>query len=226
MTLPAHEIERVVIGEITTLLTDAGRLVQVLCDIQPNEIESRLAAARDYVAKLKTHPCPAMLKQLIACIIVQPEVVEIDISIEGLMAALCGTTSLSVSHDRQNAPSTYRITRAMQIKRCGHGKMVILSQSTDAEPAKADPSLLKALARAHSWFDDLKAGLSYKQIAKRDGIDQRHVARTIRLAFLAPDIAEAILKGCEPHDLTTERLLKLSRLPGDWQDQRELLGFI
>jgi site-specific DNA recombinase len=86
--------------------------------------------------------------------------------------------------------------------------------------------LLKAIARAHCWFDDLKAGSSYKTIANREGIDQRHIARTIRLAFLAPNITEAILKGREPQDLTTDRLLRLPKLPIDWQTQRELLGFI
>lgn len=113
----------------------------------------------------------------------------------------------------------------MQIKRCEHGKKIILGQTSDAKPAKADPSLLKAIARAHTWLDDLKAGQSYKAIAARDGIDQRYVARTIRLAFLAPDIMEAILKGREPAGLNADLLLRLPGLPIDWQGQRQLLGF-
>jgi len=36
-----------------------------------------------------------------------------------------------------------------------------------------------------------------------------------RLAFLAPDITEAIIKGGAPQDLTTEKLLKLPSLPAD-----------
>ena len=80
------------------------------------------------------------------------------------------------------------------------------------------------VTRAHIWFDDLRAGLSYKEIAIRHAIDQRLVARTIRLAFLAPDITEAILKGREPRQMTAKRLTGIPRLPADWQAQRALLG--
>jgi hypothetical protein len=52
-----------------------------------------------------------------------------------------------------------------------------------------------------------------------------YVCRVIRLAFLAPDITEAILAGRQPRGLTAERLVRSSRLPIRWQEQRKLLGF-
>jgi site-specific DNA recombinase len=50
------------------------------------------------------------------------------------------------------------------------------------------------------------------------------VARVIHLAFLAPDIAQAIVDGRQPPDLTAERLMRLVPLPTTWQAQREHLG--
>jgi hypothetical protein len=44
-----------------------------------------------------------------------------------------------------------------------------------------------------------------------------------RLAWLAPDIVEAILDGRQPKALTVKRLL--AKLPMDWADQRRALGF-
>ncbi len=90
---------------------------------------------------------------------------------------------------------------------------------------KVDPALLKAIAQAHIWFEDLKSGQSYKNIAAQYKIDQHHVARTIRLAFLAPDIIKAIIQGREPQGLTAERLLRLPVFPVNWQEQQTLLGF-
>jgi len=40
------------------------------------------------------------------------------------------------------------------------------------------------------------------------------------LAFLAPDIVEAILTGTQPVDLTAESLIKNTDLPLDWREQR------
>jgi site-specific DNA recombinase len=51
------------------------------------------------------------------------------------------------------------------------------------------------------------------------------IGRRIRLAFLAPDIVEAILEGRQPADLNLTRLKQLGQLPLAWADQRSLLGF-
>lgn len=48
----------------------------------------------------------------------------------------------------------------------------------------------------------------------------------VRLAFLAPDITAAILDGRQLMHLTAARLLREShRLPLDWREQRQALGF-
>jgi hypothetical protein len=61
-------------------------------------------------------------------------------------------------------------------------------------------------------------------LARADGCTVRYVTRILRLAYLAPDIIEAILAGRQPGELTLARLLK-SDLPLDWHAQREALRF-
>jgi hypothetical protein len=51
------------------------------------------------------------------------------------------------------------------------------------------------------------------------------VSRILPLAFLAPDIVEAILDGRQPPELTAARLKRMRDLPLDWQQQRRYLGF-
>jgi hypothetical protein len=84
--------------------------------------------------------------------------------------------------------------------------------------------LVKALARAHSWAAKLLSGQasSIRAIARAERLTERYVARIIPLAFLAPDITEAILEGGQPHDLTLAKLCQ--RLPLTWTQQRRTLG--
>jgi hypothetical protein len=49
--------------------------------------------------------------------------------------------------------------------------------------------------------------------------------RIVHLAFLAPDLADQILRGAHPANLTATRLLELVPLPTDWAAQREMMGF-
>src|SRR3979411_2336764 len=47
----------------------------------------------------------------------------------------------------------------------------------------------------------------------------------LRLPWLAPDIATAIINGRKPPQLTAQTLMRLTpRLPADWAEQRKLLG--
>ena len=49
--------------------------------------------------------------------------------------------------------------------------------------------------------------------------------RLAALAFLAPDIVEAIAAGRQPSDLTAHRLIRAVDLPIAWSAQKQLLGF-
>jgi len=47
----------------------------------------------------------------------------------------------------------------------------------------------------------------------------------VRLTWLAPDIAKAILEGRQPPELTARKLMLDTRLPLDWNEQKVKLGF-
>ncbi|MGH9806383.1 MAG: hypothetical protein ACRD9W_03845 [Terriglobia bacterium] len=94
-----------------------------------------------------------------------------------------------------------------------------------SEPANVDPSLVRLLLRAHAIRTRLleEPSLPLKEIAAEEGITSSYVTRLLRLAFLAPDIVTAILKGRQSPQLTANRLMDDTRLPPDWAAQRELL---
>ena len=52
-----------------------------------------------------------------------------------------------------------------------------------------------------------------------------YATRLFRLTLLAPDIVSAILSGRHPPDLTARKLMDNSRLPLDWNEQRQSLSF-
>jgi DNA topoisomerase IB len=89
-----------------------------------------------------------------------------------------------------------------------------------------DLVLLKTIARGHRWFDQLVSGEapSLSAIAAREGLNYRFVGKIVRLAFLAPEIVEAIAEGRQPPDLSAELLTKHLVLPLDWDDQKRLLN--
>ncbi len=54
---------------------------------------------------------------------------------------------------------------------------------------------------------------------------RRAATRLVRLTFLAPDIVKDILDGHHPPTVNAAKLLKDTRLPLHWNEQRASLGF-
>ena len=90
-----------------------------------------------------------------------------------------------------------------------------------------DEPLVRSIAKGYAWLQELKSDsrTTLSAIAAREGVKRKHVARLIDLAFLAPDVVEAILSGSQPIDLSTDRLLKDIEIELAWPDQRRQLGF-
>ncbi len=101
---------------------------------------------------------------------------------------------------------------------------LILSDDHQQSPMP-DPKLMAAVFAGRRWFSELKDGKarSIYELAERHRVDRTDIGRLIPLAFLAPDIVEAILDGRQPINLTVSRLKRIGDLPVSWQEQRKVL---
>jgi len=108
------------------------------------------------------------------------------------------------------------------VKRGGRREMQMPEGA--AQPRRTDSSLVKALARAFRWRRMLDSGefATIADVAAHERIAAPYLTRTLRLAFLAPDLVEAILDGRQPSNLSLEMLRK--PLPTSWSEQREVLS--
>lgn len=119
-----------------------------------------------------------------------------------------------------------RHTIPAQIQRRGQ-EMRFVVESSGSQPARQpDPALIKAVARAQRWFEDLTRGhaASLHEIARAEGVSDGYVGHVLPLAFLSPEIISAILTGTQPVELTSQELIKRTDLPPLWSDQVALLG--
>jgi hypothetical protein len=230
--IPAHEIEALVVHELQAVLLDPGTLLDVLADETPDlaELHALLEAAAD-LAQRWPILAPAALRGFVRAItkrvIVRTDHVDIVLSPDRLRTAL-RTDPASADPPDLNQPcrAEVMLTVDAHLKRCGgETKLIVPAGAAGITPPRPNPALLKALARAHSWVARLLSGeaSSIRAIAQAEGLTRRYVARIVPLAFLAPDITEAILEGSQPQDLTAAKLCQ--PLPLAWPEQRRTLGF-
>lgn len=130
-------------------------------------------------------------------------------------------------HDHRAADAVVaRLARCvpLRIRRRGIEMRLVLDDTVP--PSRVDPALLKTVARAYRWADDLLSGRAQSAgaIARREGVSDRYVWRLIRVGFLAPTLVEAIVYGRQPEELTASALTQRLDLPALWYAQERALG--
>ena len=69
-----------------------------------------------------------------------------------------------------------------------------------------DATLIRSIAKAHQYYEAIKQGQTFEDIAVSENLSKRRILQVTDLAFLADDIVKAIVQGDQPVGLTAKWL--------------------
>src|SRR6202023_768580 len=223
--LAAQEIEDAVIKVLADALTRPALLLERfgMAAIASNQIRKMLNRATNLAKALNRSPAERakVVRDLIEKVVIEEEAIMIRVRRRPLLGR-----AVMPPASENPGDSPIELTAPVAFRRRGVEMRLVLPEvATQNDRSRCDPTLIKAIARGRAWFEELAAGRarSLRELAERDGITRRYVRRLVDLAFLSPNLVEAILQGRQPVELTATRLTELD-LPLDWTDQRRLLA--
>jgi len=223
--LAAREIEEAAIRILADALTSPASLVERfgVAGMPGDQLRKLLSRAARIAAALGGSPGERakLVHELVEKIIVDEKTIIIRLR-RGLL--LGGDVASSASEAASD--SAVELTAAVAFTRRGaETKLVLPGLAQQKHSSRCDPALIKAITRGRAWFEELATGRarSLQELAKRDGISRRYIRRLVGLAFLSPQLVEAIVQGRQPVELTATRLAELD-LPLDWTEQHKLLA--
>ena len=227
LRLPATEIEQVVTSRLCKWLLDPGSIYTATRFLDASAQRRLIARAAEIGKSWPELPRPrqrAAVTALIERIDVGADQIDIHIRPRWFGAFLDGASTLL-----PNATDDEIQILSVPVRlRCSGREIRMLIDSTDPSAVtKPYARLVKLLIRAQRFHATLigSPGLPFAALAKQEGVSPSYFTRLVRLSYLAPDITQAVLDGCQPPDLTADKLLAHSRLPLAWHEQRMLLGF-
>ena len=163
----------------------------------------------------------AVLTSLLHGVLVHDDRIEVQVRKHSLQRSVLGQDLDTLADPSEDdAPGSITLRIEAQLKRCGgEVRFLLPPDSAHAKPHPV-PSLVRAVARAHHWLAQIMRGdvSNQRAIAAATGLDERYIGSILPLAFLAPDLTEAILDGRQPSSLDLGRCLK--PLPPEWKEQR------
>ena len=228
---PATELETVVLDRIQSFLfSEAEVFGEYHNEDQGEHTQDLVSAAKDTASRW-AHLSPNEIKNFVAScldrVIVNQSTVELVIDKSALAKHLLGTPDKISTHNSDEGRAVIRLRADANLQRCGREVSLLIPAAGGVSKLRPRPvsSLIKAVARAHNWYERLLKGdvRNCASLASEIGVGDRYVSRVLHFAFLAPDIVESILNGTQPPDLT---FAKMSRnIPMSWAEQRDQFGF-
>ncbi len=192
--------------------------------------ETAVAAAKN-LAQWEKSPTEIreLLLSLVSRVVLQEGRIEVMVRRKMLRQTIFGAPTDVQKHGlgmlRGDSDLFSLLIKAYLKRRGGEMRLVVSASSAPDTARKPIPSLVQAVVRGRHWFEQIVQGEATggRAIGKLENLDERYVSRILPCAFLAPDIVEAIVDGRQPEDLTLDKLL--ARIPLNWEEQRNQLGF-
>lgn len=220
--LPAPALEALVADTVSSWFGDPHAVLDWLrphTEDIPNleaalERAKRLACAR--IEKADDGSLGLDLPSLIERVDLDEGRIKISVSSAALASALqidCGVNAVA---------DPLVIEQAFDLKRKGREQKLVVSSLTGSN-GSPEPRLLSALVRARKWFNKVKSREvdSIADLARAEKVNRAWISNQLGLAFLAPDITEAVLNGTQPVALTLDRLVEIANTSSDWSLQRQ-----
>ncbi len=230
--LPAEELEATILAALRTLLAD-HQVLWGLIGVEGRDAAAIKAVMDRAVSLGQSLSAPLdqqaaeTLRAMVVRLDIEPGQMTLSLSRDGLWRCL-GIANLHRATDGGSSPELAppTIILPFELRRRGVESRLVIG-GEQQRPPSVDQRLVDTIARAMNWTQRLTSGAAKTTaaLAREVGIDDGEISRVLPLAFLAPDIVEAIVKGRQPVALTTRYLKRLKPLPASWVEQRRLLGF-
>lgn len=215
--VPARQIEDAIAVGIADLLDERATIASAMeeAGMPAHRLPAVLRAAAAMRVRLFSDvERSAALTQLVARAVLGRDRLRVIVSLAPL-----------VGDDGDQKGPTIEREMPLSIRRRGIEMKLVIA---DHEPRTAAPApiLLKGVVRARRCVNALLScdAKNLAVLASREGVSDRYISSLLPLAFLAPDIVEAIVSGRQPAELTAHKLIRQIDLPVDWAAQRQILG--
>jgi hypothetical protein len=216
---PASELEALVTSQIHEMLKMSHKYLHET-ETSP-DAELAIQRAKDLAnqwPKLGVSKQQEFARAVVKTVILGRKDLWIELDKQKLITTLLGRSS-----DKSVAPDNSR-TGVIKLMANFHPvrrgvELQICAPSNHSNQVKSIASLVKEIARARMWYEQLVSceASSVEELARRAGFKCRYVRKVLQCAVLSPEICEAILTGRQARHLTVRNLQSV--LPLDWQQQ-------
>jgi site-specific DNA recombinase len=220
---PAGELETLVTKQIHEMLKKPDKYLYEPEASPPTELA--IQNAKDLATQwpnLSTSKQQEFIRAVVKTVILGEKNLWIELDKTKVVATLLGHSSSQVTDTDSRKAAVLRLRTEFQPIRRGVELRIYAPESQSTQD-KLMASLVKEVARARTWYEQLVTGevSGVGHLAQQSGFKPRYVRKILQSAVLSPNIVEAILSGRQAGHVTVKSLQ--ADLPLDWREQEQIL---
>jgi DNA invertase Pin-like site-specific DNA recombinase len=225
--ISAAQIDDLVLSTLSRFLNDKQKIAKLVRKHRSRtaDLESALEVA-SHLADVLGSESSNRKRELVAGLLSRVTVAEAGITISIIAKQLRALLSNTSEPSGSNGSEPDIVLEAQFIASNRDKATKLLIEQPGGLPSGPDPVVVKAVARAQGWFEQLITGkaVSMAQIATRENVTDNYVSNLIHLAWLPPHQIDLILEG----DPGATQLAKHSMLTRNvdiiWRDPERSAG--
>ena len=211
--LPAREIEAVVAEQVAQFFDDPLLIASRLSLTITPTLLPRISEHCAVIAPALRNRTRGPLRDIVIQVRALEDRLEIDLAIPSIAEIL------DCALDDEIAP-THTISIAIRLTRTGRAIRLVQGDGSLGRQDGADPALVKLIIKARKWWGMLAEGeMDILNLAQLEGVTASWMTRIVRLAFLAPDVVDAILDGQQHGRVEAKSLCRPNAVPASWEQQ-------
>jgi site-specific DNA recombinase len=211
--VPARELETAVARRVSEAFAEPLALLPGVANMTPTVLNKVIVQSKRLADRLKSGD-----DALTASLIERVGLTAHSITIRLTTAALASNLGV----EGLGAIDVYS---EAQITRCGRAVKLLQGDGQSAAAQDLDVRLIRLIAKARLWWSILATGkMTVTELAAQERVSPSYPTRVTRLAFLAPDIVDAITTGTASPLIDVTKLLASDAVAICWDAQRRQLG--
>ncbi|GAA5053594.1 hypothetical protein GCM10023208_15710 [Erythrobacter westpacificensis] len=217
LRIPAPEAEQAVSDALGDLFADPVALADKAgITLSPTDLEPLAARCTAAAKELQTDG-----GKLIALMVSEVTVLPSGLAITIRVPALTCYLQLPGNPD---PAAVLCLKTSARVTRTGRAVRLVQDNGAHLKPDGPDKALIRLVAKARSWWAIIAQGvLDPTALARKEGVTVSYVTRVVRLAFLSPEIVEAIMAGGLKAGIDGSELMRAGTIDPDWEQQAEQL---
>lgn len=204
--IPAGEVEKFVIETTKEFLQDKKQIQKIVSEYKISKQNKLIYIAQD----IQDYSELKLIRAIINKIVVSKNLIEItynEVSIKKVLNTLANNQEIVIP-DKNEDLTPIIISKNIKITQSSRNDNLLILNAEEYDTPEPNPYLVNAIIKSHYYHKQIQAGRTIEDLQSEEGFkDSKYIRNIMNLKYISPELAEQILNGTQPQELSLQKLI-------------------